>query len=79
MKIDVDEARLPLAPGRLVHLQLSPRTRLRGVAGESWITLDDDRRDIVLGPGDEFVAVAGGHALATALRAGGQAELWVLA
>ncbi len=77
MQIDVTEARLPLTPGRMVRLDLAPCARLRGVAGQSWVTLDHDPRDIVLGPGDEFVVRAGGHALATALHADGPAELWV--
>ncbi len=79
MQIDVDEVRLPLRPGRMVRLDLAPAARLRGVAGQTWVTLDNDRRDIVLGPGDEFVARHGGRALATALAADGPAELWVAA
>jgi len=79
MQIDVNEARLPLTPGRLVRLDLAPCARLRGVAGQTWVTLDHDQRDIVLGPGDEFVARHGGRAVATALQADGPAELWVQA
>ncbi len=79
MLIDTPEARLALAPGRLAHLNLEARSRLRGLAGQTWVTLDNDTRDIVLGPGDEFVAEFAGHAIACALRGDGRAELLVCA
>lgn len=79
MLIDTAQARIPLSPGQLARIALAPHTRLRGVAGQSWVTLDNDPRDIVLGPGEEFIAEAGGSALACALTAGGRAELLVAA
>ena len=79
MLIDTEAARLPLAPGHLAHLNLMPKSRLRGLAGQTWITLDNDQRDIVLGPGEEFVADSAGHAIACALRGGDAAELRVCA
>ena len=79
MLIDTAEARLPLAPGHLAHLDLAPKSRLRGLAGQTWITLDNDQRDIVLGPGEEFVTEAAAHAIACALRSDGRAELLVRA
>ena len=79
MLMDIEQARLPLSPGRLAHIDLAPQSRLRGVSGQSWITLDNDPRDIVLGPGEEFVASAAGHAIACALRADGCSELLVTA
>ena len=77
MRISTDQARLALAPGRLAHLELAPHVRLRGLRGQSWITIDNDPRDIVLGPGDEYVADADSHAIACALRVDGCAELLV--
>lgn len=79
MQIDTPQARLPLLPGQVARLSLAPRTRVRGVSGQAWITLDNDRRDIVLGPGDEFVADADGRALACALHGGDAVELLVTA
>jgi hypothetical protein len=79
MLITTSQARLPLPPGQTAHLQLAARTRLRGLAGQSWITLDHDRRDIVLGPGEEFVVDFEGHAMVSALRYEGTAELMVIA
>ena len=77
MLIDTPQARLQLQPGQMTKLSLPPRSRLRGLSGQAWITLDNDRRDIVLGPGEEFIADSGGWAIAGALRGDGQAELLV--
>jgi len=79
MLIDTPQARLPLPAGRLAHIDLGPRSRLRGLAGQSWVTLDNDPRDIVLGPGEEFVVDGSAHAIACALRVDGDAELMVSA
>ena len=79
MRIDTSQARLSLPPGSLAHIDLAPFSRLRGLRGQSWITLDNDRRDIVLGPGEEFVADGQAHAIACALRVDGCAELLVSA
>jgi hypothetical protein len=79
MLITANQARLALPPGQAAHLQLEPKTRLRGIAGQSWVTLDNDRRDIVLGPGEEFVSDVAAHAVACALRNEGAAELMVIA
>lgn len=79
MLIDTAQARIALPPGQLARIALAPHTRLRGLAGQSWVTLDNDPRDIVLGPGDEVVVQGGGNALACALTAGGLAELLVAA
>ena len=77
MLITAETARLPLLPGQLMRIQLAPRTRFVGVAGQAWLTLDHDLRDIVLGPGEEFVAVSAGHATVSALRRDAEAELLV--
>ena len=78
MLINASQVSLPLHPGQLAHIDLVPRTRLRGVAGHSWITLDNDRRDIVLGPGEEFIADSTVRAIVCALHGNGAAELLVL-
>ena len=78
MLINTFAARLPLSPGRLTHIDLPAHTRVRGLAGQSWITFDDDPRDIVLGPGEEFIAEQPAHAIAGALRSEGAAELLVV-
>lgn len=77
MLIDTAQARVALARGQFTRLALAPRSRLRGLAGQTWITIDHDPRDIVLGPGEEFVADAAAQAIACALRTDGDAELLV--
>jgi len=68
MLIETAQARLLLQPGQLARLHLAPQARLRGLSGHAWITFDNDRRDVVLGPGDEFVADGRVPAIASALR-----------
>ena len=77
MLIDTSQARVQLHPGQIAKLDLARLSRLRGLTGQAWITLDGDRRDIVLGPGDEFIADAPGRAIACALHSNGLAELMV--
>ncbi len=77
MLINAAQARLHLSPGQLAHFDLAPRSRLRGLSGQAWITVDNDPRDIVLGPGEEFVAEAAGHAMVSALRGQEPTELLV--
>jgi len=79
MLIDTAQARLQLRPGQITRLDLAPQTRLQGVAGQAWITIDNDPRDIVLGPGEEFITDVHAHAIACALRGDGLAELLVTA
>lgn len=51
-------------------------TLVAGLAGNVWITQDDDRRDIVLGAGETFRIDRPGSAIVTAL--GGAATIAVL-
>lgn len=55
MWIDTNSARLLLKPLQPLRLQRAQGTRLRAVQGTVWITIDNDRRDIVLNAGDTFV------------------------
>lgn len=79
MRIEASNARLCLRPGQLAHLELASRTTLFGLAGQSWITFDDDPRDVVLGPGERFVVEGPVRALASVLRGADPAELEVIA
>lgn len=77
MLIETPQARLSLRTGQTAHIDLAAHTRLRGIRGHAWITFDHDPRDIVLGPGEEFITDAPVHALACSLRGDGSAELCV--
>ena len=73
MWIDTNSARLLLKPQHALRLQHAEGTRLRAVQGTVWITIDNDRRDILLNPGESFV-VDSSQAL-VALPLGPQATL----
>ena len=77
MLIETSQARLSLQRGQAARIELAAHGRLRGVRGHAWITFDHDPRDIVLGPGEEFVTDVPVHALACPLRGDGPAELCV--
>lgn len=78
MLIDTPQARVSLHAGQSAHIELTAHARLRGIRGHAWITFEHDPRDIVLGPGEEFITLVPVHALASSLRGdGGPAELCV--
>ena len=78
MLIETPQARLSLYRGQTAHIDLGAHARLRGIRGHAWITFDHDPRDIVLGPGEEFITDGPVHALACSLRGDGSpAELCV--
>lgn len=55
MLIDTRHVRLPLTLHHVARLENACHTRLSVREGTAWITLDGDPRDIVLGPGEDFV------------------------
>lgn len=55
MWINTSNARVAVSARRALRLNAARGTRLRAVRGTLWITIDDDPRDIVLGPGEGFV------------------------
>ena len=57
---------LTLLPGQFTRLQLRAGTRLRGLRGTAWLTVDNDPHDIVLDPQDEWVVQRDGQLLACA-------------
>jgi hypothetical protein len=77
MRIDTHHARLPLSIGEAAHLQDARDTRLTSLRGIAWVTIDGDRRDIVLEPGDSFVVDSDARVVVYPLRAGQALELAV--
>jgi hypothetical protein len=77
MRFDAPHARVQLPADQLLRLTHARGTRLRAIAGTSWITIDDDPRDVVLNPGDEWVVDAERPVLVTSL--GGAATVAVCA
>lgn len=62
-----DTASLLLPRGGVIRLTDAAGTRVTCRSGAAWITLDDDRRDIVLEAGDQFVIDRAGLTLVCAL------------
>jgi hypothetical protein len=57
-----------LAPGELVRLDGARGTTLRVTRGTLWVTLENDRRDVVLETGDTFTIDRGGLTVVEAHR-----------
>jgi Protein of unknown function (DUF2917) len=55
MWIKTANARMALTAQRATRLNRACGATLRGLRGTAWVTIDGDRRDIVLEPGDSFV------------------------
>jgi hypothetical protein len=77
MRFDAPHARVQLPADQLMRLTHARGTRLRAITGTSWITIDNDPRDLVLQPGEEWVVDAEQPVLVTSL--GGVATVAVCA
>ncbi|MDN3919968.1 DUF2917 domain-containing protein [Roseateles violae] len=73
MLIDTPSARLLLQRGQTSRLSGAAHAHLASAAGTLWITIDHDRRDIVLEPGQGFDVDSAEDVLVCAL--GGPAVL----
>lgn len=67
MTLDLSRARIQLSGRRPLTLTDARGTRLRAVDGTSWVTIDHDRRDWVLEPGDELVVDSAARVMLTSL------------
>jgi hypothetical protein len=77
MLIDTHYATLPMRGGQTARLRDALNTRLTSLRGVAWITVDGDRRDIVLEPGDTFVVDSDQQVLVHALHSQQPLELAV--
>jgi len=77
MLIDTRHSRLLLDNTTLARLDSARGVRLRCVSGDVWITIDGDRRDILLSAGDSFVIDSQRHVIVCPLH--GRATLDVCA
>jgi hypothetical protein len=73
MLITTTRTRLLLDRGQSTRLTDARHARLASAGGTLWVTMDNDRRDIVLEPGDSFDVDGGEPVLICAL--GGPAVL----
>ena len=75
MLIDTRAARLPLTLGKLARLVNACNIRVTVLRGQAWITIEGDRRDIVLEAGEQFVIDSNRTVVVYPLRAGQPMEL----
>lgn len=67
MTVDINDGVLQLQKGGYARLERARGTRLAGVGGSAWITVDGESRDIVLAPGEAFVLESDAAVLVTAI------------
>lgn len=77
MWIKTVNARMALSAQRATRLNRACGATLRALRGTAWVTIDHDRRDIVLEAGDQFVVDSAQPLLAMALQ--GEAVIEVIA
>ena len=70
MLTDIRPTRRALTVDKLARLADACNTRLTCLSGNAWITIDGDRRDIVLEPGDQFIVDSNKPLLIYALKSG---------
>ncbi len=75
MTFEINDGVLQLQGGGYARLERARGTRLAGICGNAWITVDGDTRDIVLAPGDAFELESDAAVLVTAI--GGNVRLGV--
>ncbi|HEX6704735.1 MAG TPA: DUF2917 domain-containing protein [Albitalea sp.] len=68
MLLNARHARLSLAQDQMAQLNEACQTRVDCVAGVAWITLDGDRRDIVLTRGDSFTVDSNARVIVSAIH-----------
>jgi len=68
MKICTAASRLIFTAGQTATLRNAQGTRIECLTGSFWITQEDDARDTVLGPGEEFTLDRKGEAVVHALK-----------
>ncbi len=67
MDVHTRHAQVQLHPARPLRLSAAKGTRLRSVGGTAWITIDNDARDLVLAPGEEWTVESDQPVLVTPL------------
>jgi hypothetical protein len=75
MLLTTGQARLDLADDQVVRLRDACDTRLSVVAGNVWVTIEGDRQDIVLAPGDAYVVDTSDVVTVSALRGAAALEV----
>ena len=66
---DLHPASLELRKDQIIHLQHGLGQRVESLQGTVWITIDNDRRDIIVASGEGFTIDRGGETLIHAVDA----------
>jgi len=75
MLLDIPHARLTLRHNELARLAGARNTRVDCIEGTAWITIDGDRRDVVLSRGQSFVVDSSAPVLVHAIQGPAAVEL----
>jgi hypothetical protein len=69
MKIRLHDSKVELAPNQMLTISGGLGMTVTCVRGTLWITQNNDRSDVVLGPGESFTVSRDGVALLSAMEA----------
>ena len=75
MRLDTRHALIELNAVQPLSLTDALGTRLRGVSGTTWVTVDNDAEEIVLSPGDEWVVASRQRVLVSSLHGNSSVDL----
>lgn len=75
MRLDTRHALIEVNATQPLSLTQAQGTRLRGVSGTTWVTIDNQAEDIVLSPGDEWVVASTHRVLVTSLHGKSSVDL----
>jgi hypothetical protein len=75
MLLTTGQARLALEDDEVARLRDACDSRLDVVDGFVWLTVEGDRQDVVLGPGDSYVVDTGDLVTVSALRGAAAVEV----
>ena len=75
MRLDTLHALIEVNAVQPLSLTDALGTRLRGVSGITWVTVDNEVEDIVLSPGDEWVVASPQRVLVTSLHGKSSVDL----
>jgi|KBSMisStaDraftv2_1062788.scaffolds.fasta_scaffold649433_2 hypothetical protein len=75
MLLTTGQARLELADDEVARLRDACDSRLEVVDGFVWLTVEGDREDVVLAPGDSYVVDTSDQVIVSALRGAAAIEV----
>ena len=68
MESRTDASLIPLAMGQVITLDDAAGTRVHSRCGTLWVTEEDDPRDHIVSPGEDFMLARGGRTVIQALQ-----------